>query len=97
MLGEGMAEIDPELARCQHPDVTHHAGCACHELGWRNKWEAAVEMAAQAQVERDSLRPIVDRVIDWQSLSNEAMRLRCGELTAKEIRSIRAVLAAIKP
>lgn len=25
----------------------------CHEQGWRNKWECAVEMAARAEVERD--------------------------------------------
>lgn len=29
--------------------TTHYAGCACHERGWQNKWECAVEMAAQAE------------------------------------------------
>lgn len=36
-------------------------------------------------------------VIDWQTQSDEGLRLRCGELTAQEIRTVRAVLAAILP
>ena len=37
------------------------------------------------------------RVIDWKSQSDEGLRLRCGELTSQEIRTIRAVLTAILP
>lgn len=37
------------------------------------------------------------RVIDWRSQSDEGLRLRCGELTSQEIRTIRAVLSAILP
>lgn len=37
------------------------------------------------------------RVIDWRSQSDEGLRLRCGELTSQEIRTIRAVLNAILP
>ena len=37
------------------------------------------------------------RVVDWRSQSDEGMRLLCGELTAKEIRTIRAVLNSILP
>jgi hypothetical protein len=37
------------------------------------------------------------RVIDWHSQSDEGLRLRCGELTAQEIRTIRALLNAILP
>ena len=37
------------------------------------------------------------RVIDWREQSDEGLRLRCGELTAQEIRTIRAVLNAILP
>jgi hypothetical protein len=33
--------------------------------------------------------------IDWSLLSDEGLRLRCGELTAQEIRTIRAVIKAI--
>lgn len=35
------------------PGTTHYAGCACHEKGWENKWKCAVEMAAQAELNRD--------------------------------------------
>lgn len=35
------------------------------------------------------------RVIDWLELSDQGLRLRCGDLTAQEIRTIRAVLNAI--
>lgn len=62
------------------PGVTHHAGCACHEQGWRNKWEVAVEMAAQAQVERDRLRAVIARLHratlddDRRTLNGYAMR-----------------------
>jgi hypothetical protein len=37
------------------------------------------------------------RVIDWGLQSDEGLRLRCGELTAQEIRTVRAVLNAILP
>ena len=57
---------ESELARCQRDDVTHHAGCACHEQGWQNKWKAAVEMAARAEnrlqaveIERDEMREVI--------------------------------------
>lgn len=35
------------------------------------------------------------RVMDWHSQSDEGLRLRCGELTPQEIRTIRSVLNAI--
>ena len=38
---------------------------------------------------------IVERLSGWFALSDEGLRLRCGDLTANEIRSIRAVLASI--
>jgi len=37
------------------------------------------------------------RVVDWQNQSDEGLRLRCGELTAQEIRTIRAVLKNLTP
>jgi hypothetical protein len=37
------------------------------------------------------------RVIDWRSQSDEGLRLRCGELNAQGIRTIRAVLNALLP
>lgn len=36
-----------------------------------------------------------NRVEEWGALSDAELRLRCGELTAKEIRTVRAVLNAI--
>lgn len=56
-----MSETD--LARCQRDDVTHHAGCACHEQGWKNKWRAAVDMAARAENERHRLHLAMGELI----------------------------------
>ena len=36
-----------------------------------------------------------NRVESWGELSDSGLRLRCGELTAQEIRTVRAVLNAI--
>ena len=33
---------------------------------------------------------------EWLDLSDDAMRLRCGEMTAQEILTVRAVLMAIQ-
>jgi hypothetical protein len=51
---------EPEQERC---GSTHYAGCACHELGWRNRWEAAIEMASRAALERDELRTQIEFLI----------------------------------
>ena len=58
---------------------------------------------AQADLEKDSATEfrralkILKGIVDWHSQSDEGLRLRCGELTAQEIRTIRAVLNAILP
>jgi hypothetical protein len=39
-----------------------------------------------------SNRQIAESVLDWHSKNDSELRLQCGELTAQEIRSIRAVL-----
>lgn len=36
-----------------------------------------------------------NRVEEWAGLSDAELRLRCGELTAQEVRTVRAVLTAI--
>ena len=36
-----------------------------------------------------------NRVEAWGEMSDSGLRLRCGELTAQEIRTVRAVLTAI--
>ena len=38
----------------------------------------------------------VRRVMEWASLSDDALRLRCGEMSAQEIRTVRAVLNSMK-
>lgn len=43
------------------------------------------------ELERESAK-----LQEWAALSDDALRLRCGELTAGEIRTIRAVLRAIR-
>ena len=43
---------DTPETQCETP---HYYGCACHEKGWQNKWQCAVEMAAQAESKLDAL------------------------------------------
>jgi hypothetical protein len=43
---------DTPKTQCETP---HYYGCACHEKGWQNKWQCAVEMAAQAESKLDAL------------------------------------------
>ena len=52
----------------------------------------APDFARQLETERDELN---ERLSDWRSQSDEGLRLRCGELTSQEIRTVRAVLTAI--
>jgi hypothetical protein len=75
----------------------HHQPCACGDCRDHRR-EAALNaakeqpkalMAESMQTQR--------RVINWRDQSDEGLRLRCGELTAQEIRTIRAVLNAILP
>lgn len=35
---------------------------------------------------------IIQRIKHWQKLSDSGLRLRCGEMTAQEIRTVRAIL-----
>ena len=53
-----------------------------------------VRLCKKLERERDELN---ERLIDWRDQSNEGLRLRCGELTSQEIRTIRAVLGDILP
>jgi hypothetical protein len=56
------------------------------------------ELERKLEHARCALKVIVwCRVIDWRDQSDDGLRLRCGELTAREIRTIRAVLNAILP
>lgn len=42
-----------------------------------------------------TITKMVDSLFEWYQLSDSGLRLRMGELTAQEIRSIRAVLNSI--
>lgn len=42
-------------------------------------------------------RKLRDRIAMWRDMPSAEMRLRAGEMTAQEIRTVRAVLAAILP
>ena len=42
-----------------------------------------------------SNRQIAESALDWASLSNSALRLRCGEMTQQEIKAVRAVLNSV--
>jgi hypothetical protein len=46
-----------------NPGATHYEGCPCHEQGWRNKWECAVEMAAQAEARLEAVQSERDRLL----------------------------------
>ena len=61
-----------------------------------DKHNAAVDAAAKALVAKiGEGASVLTRMSEWENLSDEGLRLRCGELTAQEIRTIRAVLGAI--
>jgi len=60
---------EPEQEKC---GTTHYAGCACHEQGWENKWNAASEMAAQASMERDEYRRLASELV--AAIRNNTMR-----------------------
>lgn len=55
---------------------------------------AAAWTAANA-VEKNVHENVYQRVADWSKQSDESMRLQCGEMTAQEIRTVRAVLNSI--
>ena len=66
----------------------YHPGqdCKClaygsHECGCDADWTPRVEKLVAA----------------WRDMSSAEMRLRCGELTSQEIRTIRAILNQILP
>lgn len=56
---------------------------------------------ANEQLRADVKRLIVERnritelVVKWRDMPSEEMRLRAGDMTAQEIRSVKAVLNAI--
>jgi hypothetical protein len=71
------------------------------------EWElAAWELLAATRQECDALRADVKRLIvernritelvaEWRDMPSEEMRMRAGDMTAQEIRSVKSVLNAI--
>jgi len=59
---------------------------------------ASVELRqklAAALIERDEAREEIQKLQEWIDLTDSGLRLRCGELTAQEIRTVRSVLKSI--
>ena len=73
------------------PENKHIAKCfSAREIAEKmNDGEYSAEMLLQ------HLAIHWNRVAAWGELSDSDLRLRCGELTAQEIRTVRAVLNAI--
>lgn len=51
-----------------------------------------IAFARKLERERNKL---VAQISEWRKLSDDGLRLRCGEMTAQEIRTVRAVLDAL--
>lgn len=87
-IPEAIAAIEgkalPEMPVDRRTDPL--GGCVTHHFAC-NCREAL--MAESMQTQR--------KLVDWSLLSDEGIRLRCGELSTLEIRTVRAVLSAILP
>ena len=66
----------------QHLDAWSKAATACEIL------------RVKAERQRDELTELVAK---WRDMTPEELRLRAGDMTAQEIRSVKAVLNAILP
>jgi type II secretory pathway component PulM len=58
----------------------HYYGCACHEKEWQNKWQSALEMAAQAEAKLDALVEHHTRMIIAHAKEVDALK---AELASK--------------
>ena len=58
--------------------------------------EAEYEAQCWKEIEEDE-NTLEGRVRMWQNMSPSEMRLRCGEMTGQEIRTVKAVLNTILP
>jgi hypothetical protein len=68
---------DTPETQCETP---HYYGCACHEKEWQNKWQSAVEMAAQAEAKLDALVEHHTRMIIAHAKEVDALK---AELESK--------------
>lgn len=71
------------------PGATHYAGCACHEQGWRNKWECAVEMAARGEARLEAVQSELDEL-----KAKYAMHYEEAERLTDVIRAATVLIAA---
>lgn len=64
-------------------------------LDWRAEYFKLSDKHHTALLEIIDLKAKLASLNDWTALSDSGLRLRCGELSAQEIRTVRAVLNAI--
>lgn len=62
---------------------------------WRRGGDVGMPEPKDTGADIDAAIRIIDRVYMWSEFSDEEMRLHAGEMTAQEIRSVRAILRCI--
>ena len=62
---------------------------------WHAQYWSLSEKYHAALLEIIDLKAKLISLTDWTTLSDSELKLRCGELSAQEIRTIRAVLNAL--
>lgn len=79
---ENLRDANAKLAQQNH-ELQEQVLDLCAEIeGWKNKWEAAVTMAANADVEQAALKKELHRAIElrdvwhgkWQTARNECIK-----------------------
>jgi hypothetical protein len=68
-----------------------NARCCIQTLNEFNACDATVGHAI------DYATATLARLEDWRNMSSAQMRLQCGEMTAEQIRIVRAILNVIAP
>ena len=61
--------------------TTHHTRCASYEKGWQNKWQCAVELAAQAEAKLDALVAHHTRMIIAHAREVDALKTELASKT----------------
>lgn len=80
---------------CSEASDTPETDHALHGVWYRGDHGSAIPaLCRKLERERNEL---VARINEWRELSDDGLRLRCGEMTAQEIRTVRAVLNALPP
>jgi hypothetical protein len=72
-------EIAWEAWQAAREQVTEQCDWLVGEIvGWRNKWECAVEIAAQAEVKRDILVKSIEPLKYWRDISECDCKCDCS-------------------